>query len=231
MNTILQALQGNKHSHSHQVDPTFQNNLQGSSLSLTNQRWCQHYYNGKFWHMPENFGFPSNPCFLRIGWHFWLKGMPNFVGIEGTKKPVMPFQRMACNQLPLKLSPKFKGEWKPIFTAMESAPNLPTSVKSNANVISHENVEKSYDIAFNHLQKNVCQFVFSNPTFKKYNDWSVGNWIKMIKRSYVMLYGTQENKNNLPHLIFYHFLLTENISSSSMWSFSSLFPTSIFNVN
>ena len=86
MNTILQALQGNKHSHSHQVDPTFQNNLQGSSLSLTNQRWYQHYCNGKCWHVPENFGFPSNPCFLRIGWHFWLKGMPNFVGIDGTKK-------------------------------------------------------------------------------------------------------------------------------------------------
>jgi len=195
MNLLIQAVRGNSHVHS--VDPIFQEKMGVNDNSERQKRWM-HTYNGKMWHVPSNFAFPNNPCFLEVGWSLWLKGMPNFHGADGSLAPIMPFRRMDAKFLPMPLNQKYKNEWKPIFSLMEASPNLPPEIKSNADMITQEIIEASYCTAIEHLKTSVCSYVFLNEKFKKHTDWSVGYWSKMVKRSSIIKHGTDSDIRNLP---------------------------------
>jgi len=50
---------------------------------------------------------------------------------------------------------------------MESSPNLPLEIKSNADVVTQEIIEASYCTAIKHLKTSICSYVFLNEKFKK----------------------------------------------------------------
>ncbi len=154
-----------------------------------------HYWNGKFWHVPQNFEFPKS-CSRRRAWELWLIGMPNFITADGRKAPVMPFRRMKPKFLPKKVANKFKNEWVPCMTKMLNAPNLPEGI-ANANTLTPDKVEEAYAVGTDFLKSQVS-YIFTKPKFKAHSTWSIGTWSQRLRYNEIQKYGTEEDIANLP---------------------------------
>jgi hypothetical protein len=186
---------------SYVIGPDFESNLQRSvdnnAAPTSTPDKTIHAWGGKLWHVPQNFGFPKN-TFLRHAWTFWLKGMPNFKLIDGTNASIMPFRKIDSNFLPNDIRNVFQNGWRPILSKMQEAPNLPDgAIIDDSAQLSSEIIERSFLVAFEYL-KSQYTYIFISDRFKKHNDWVVSTWSKNTKRSIVLEYGSEEDKENLP---------------------------------
>ena len=77
----------------------------------------------KHWQVPKSFVFPK--VTRRIGWQFWLLGMPDYQEkqADGTllSHPIMPFHLLDPKMLPVKARNTLRVNWHPVYKIMDGA--------------------------------------------------------------------------------------------------------------
>lgn len=153
-----------------------------------------HFWNGKYWHVPKDWDFPDK-CLRRQGWDLWLKGIPSFRDKDGISAPIMPFRRFDPKFLPKKLAVKFKSEWKVVYGKMMDG--VSQNIR-NANVISDDDVNESFNEATLFLQNEICSFIFTKEKYKNHHNWTIGTWSKRLSREMILKEGSENDVKNLP---------------------------------
>ena len=120
-------------------------------------------YDGKMWHVPQNFMFPSNAKLL-TGWQLWIGGQPGYKvnkAIEGNKEvevqlaPIRPFRLLSRKFLPKEVRQVYSLSWEPIYNLMESAPNMNITLDP----------QESFKIGYEYLKSRV-EYIFNSPRMK-----------------------------------------------------------------
>ena len=152
-------------------------------------------YNGRFWHVPEDFKLPSQSN-LEVGWRLWLCGLPlNATNVNGNRlqAPIRPFRKFSPDMLPKDIKQKLRLHWFPIYKMMESAPDLRIR---DGDSIDATYLDQSFQLGKEYLKTRVS-YIFDNANMNQ-NQWSVGTWSKKVARSSIMKYGSDSDKANLP---------------------------------
>lgn len=177
------------------VNQGFQNNIEVEDHRITR---FLHGYQGKMWHVPQSFAFPTTGGYLKVAWRLWHLGMPNFKKPDGSSAPVMPFKKMEGSLIPKgKVRNQFKVCYKPILTKMMQAPDLPFGDDPRSQELTSAVIDTSYETAMNHLKAHYS-YIFSNPKFQNHNQWNVSVWSKMTGTQMVKQYGSEEDISKLP---------------------------------
>jgi hypothetical protein len=156
----------------------------------------QYSYDGRFWHVPKAFKFPTG-MHLDTAWKIWIYGLPvnETIDANGTRcqAPIRPFRSIKPEMLPKAVKQDFQLHWRPIFSMMEQAPGL--NIRE-AGVVDATYVTASFDSAKTYLKTRVS-YVFekerSNPDM-----WEISTWSRKVQRSSILKDGTNADRANLP---------------------------------
>jgi len=192
LDSLLSSLTG-RHSGFIEIE---NNNTQANTAFNTEDmiRRNFHFWNGKYWHVPQDWEFPEK-CLRKRGWELWLRGIPSFRDNRGISAPIMPFRRFDPKFLPKKLAVKFKTEWKVLYSKMMEG--LSNNI-GNANSISDSDIDASFDEATLYLKNEICSFIFTKEKYKNHGNWTIGTWSKRLRREMILKEGTTRDVNNLP---------------------------------
>jgi hypothetical protein len=89
----------------------------------------------------------------------------------------------------------YTATWKPIFTLMEECPglNLPDKVSE----ITTEIIEQSFERATEYLKTRVS-YIWLKEKRNDLENWTISTWSRHVSYGYILKYGTEEDKSNLP---------------------------------
>lgn len=149
-----------------------------------------------YWHVPKNFSFPSDISRANA-FRMWLVGMPDYEYEENGKRicaPIRPFRKFERAMLPTtnNVRSQFVKAWKPLFHLMELGVELPACTDT----LGADEVNELFDTAALGLDHRVS-YIRSNPKLKP-NKWNISTWAKYTGRSYILKYGSAEDKECLP---------------------------------
>jgi len=148
------------------------------------------------WHVPKGFEFPVR-CNLEVAWKLWLTGMPAYEVEEGGRTktaPVRPFRKLDPKFIPDKAKTIYLLHWRPIFELLEKTPNL--GILEDPASINADYLQDSFEAAKEYLKTRV-EYVFNKPRAKPFS-WEISTWSKHVSKSFIMRYGTENDKAHFP---------------------------------
>jgi hypothetical protein len=153
-------------------------------------------YNGAFWDVPKNWQLPKK-INGRLGWVLWIKGDPTnevLVGEQRRLAPVMPFQKLKVNRIPISERDHFKVCWQPIFKTMEECPDL--NIPVNQEALTPVLIDELYNKATDYL-KTRAGYVWQLERVNS-DEWAVSTWSRHVTRALILANGTALDIANLP---------------------------------
>jgi hypothetical protein len=137
---------------------------------------------------------------LRIGWDFWLRGMPgNEVADESgmlVSAPVRPFRLLDPKFLPSKqLKSIYKVQWKPVFSMMEEGIEM-ALLEKQSHLAATGEIEAMFQKGVDYL-KSRASYIWRLERSKP-ETWVLSNWSKRLLQSATEKDGTPEDKAALP---------------------------------
>ena len=106
-----------------------------------------------------------------------------------------PFQYLKQRMLPTQVRTRFKTQWLPILSKIQEGIRT-VNIPSDLTEISSSFVDNTYEKATNHLKTHVCSFLWGNQ--KNVEEWTIGSWSACTSHSYIMKYGIESDRGNLP---------------------------------
>ena len=85
----------------------------------------------------------------------------------------------------------YKLHWKPLYSMIEQAYGL--TIPDDLSTITHEVIDEIYNLCIIFLKAKVS-YCFKNNC----EHWTVPTWLLIVKRSSILKYGTDEDKEQLP---------------------------------
>ena len=155
--------------------------------NIGNLQYKLYAYDGKMWHVPQNFTFPSNAKLL-TGWQLWIRGQPGYKinkeregdeEVEAQLAPVRPFCLLSRKFLPKEARQVYSLSWEPIYNLMQSAPNMDITLDP----------QESFKIGYKYLKSRV-EYIFNSPKMKP-DTWRVAYWSVKVQRSSIIKFGTE----------------------------------------
>ena len=128
------------------------------------------------------------------GWQLLIGGQPGYIlknAVEGNEDvpqlaPVRSFRLIGWFFLHQALRQTYSLSWDPIFKIMRKAPGIDFN----------DDAHSSFKVGYGYLKEQVL-YIF-NCTKKKPDTWYVSYWSVKVQRSYILNYGTEEDKIKLP---------------------------------
>jgi len=169
----------------------------GNTTPPTRITYRQYSYDGRFWHVPKDFEFPTG-LHLDTAWKIWICGLPanETIDKEGSRcqAPIRPIRALKLDMMPKKVKQNFQLHWRPIFSMMEQAPGL--IVRQDIRNVDAAYLTTSFVTAKVYLKTRVS-YVFMNRRANP-DGWEISTWSRMVQRSSIMKHGTDDDKANLP---------------------------------
>ena len=153
-------------------------------------RRCTFCYNGRFYHVPQDFQFPSKAK-LKEGLKLWLHGQT--CSVDGSLY-IRPYTKINGPMLPSQvLKNKFKLHWKPVFSLLKNIEDI--LIPINTTKITTSEIDQIYNSFLHHL-KNTVSYLWVNGK-RPESIFSISTWAKKTRRSEVLRLGTANDILNL----------------------------------